>query len=232
LVEALRVSCNVFFYQEGLTLGVERIAAEARRFGLDKPTGIELPGEARRMIVPDREWKRRTQDDAWFPGDTANLAIGQGFLRVTPLQMCDFIAALARGETRTNPTILSLRSAQRPPADPSSTAEATPIGLSNGALALVKDGMELAVQRGTGRLARIDGLRVAGKTGTAQVEAPGGTLNMAWFVGFAPVESPEIAVTVIIEGRELDVEFAGGREAAPAAKAIFERYFDKKPAAE
>lgn len=219
LVEALRVSCNVFFYKEGLALGVERIAEEARRFGFHEQTGIELPAEQSRMIVPDRAWKRQILDTAWFPGDTANLSIGQGYLRVTPLQMCDFISSVARGEARTRPTILRREK---------SLAPGEGLALPPMALALVKDGMELAVERGTARLAQLAGLRIAGKTGTAQVTAPGGTLNMAWFVGFAPVEQPEIAIAVVIEGRELDVEFAGGREAAPAARAVLERYFDKK----
>lgn len=228
LVEALRASCNVFFYKEGLGVGADAIAAEARRFGLGEPTGIELPAETHRMLVPDRAWKRKVLDESWFAGDTANYSIGQGFLRVTPLQMCDFVAALARGETRTRPTILKLSAEDARKTRPGGGR----IDLQPMSLALLKDGMELAVQRGTARYAQIPGLRIAGKTGTAQVEAPGGTLNMAWFVGFAPIEAPEIAVAVLIEGQELDVEFAGGRQAAPAARAVLERYFDKKPAEE
>lgn len=231
VIEALRVSCNTFFYALGLEVGVDRIAEEARRFGLHEPTGIELPGEQRRMIVPDRNWKRANTGESWFPGDTANLSIGQGFLRVTPLQMADFMSSFARGEARTRPTILRVP-------QPEATRDLAPRALTRperGALdlpphlvALVTDGMELAVERGTGRLARINGIRIAGKTGTAQVQALGGTLNMAWFIGFAPVENPEIAIAVVIEGRELDVEFAGGRKAAPVARTVFETHFMKQ----
>jgi penicillin-binding protein 2 len=226
LIEAVRASCNVFFYRTGLAIGVEGIAAESRRFGLDTPTGIELPGETHRMIVPDRAWKRRALDLSWFAGDTANFSIGQGYLRVTPLQMNDFVAALARGETRTRPTLVR----QEPDArKPRPTAAVSAIELPPVALAVLKDGMELAVDRGTGRLARIDGLRIAGKTGTAQVETPQGTLNMAWFIGYAPAEDPKVAVTVVIEGDEPDVEFAGGRQAAPVARKVFETWFAKQP---
>src|SRR6185312_10957834 len=106
LVPAIAESCDVYFYTAGLQIGPQRIADEARRLGLDRPTGIDLPGESKAMIVPDPAWKRKNRDEPWTDGDTANTSIGQGFLRVTPLQMACWAASLARGETTTVPTLL------------------------------------------------------------------------------------------------------------------------------
>lgn len=223
-LEAIRVSCNVYFYETGLRLGVDRLAAEARLAGLDRPTGIELPSESGRMLVPDRAWKERTEDAPWFPGDTANFSIGQGFLRVTPLQMAAFAASLARGEETTPVTLLH---------DPDRRPLATePLGLTPAELALLREAMERAVEMGTGRLARVDGLRIAGKTGTAQVQTPTGIIELAWFLAYAPAERPEVAVAVMVESPEVDQDFAGGLKAAPVARALLERWLEKRRAAD
>lgn len=221
LAEALRVSCNVFFYEHSQEATIDAIAAEARRFGFHERTGIELPSETGRMIVPDRDYKQRVHGQAWFPGDTANVSIGQGFLQVTPLQLTAFTASLARGETRTKPTLI------RRSAGYLQTSE--PIGLSAAAMEGIRSGMAAAVETGTARYARMDNVAVAGKTGTAQVRARGGTLHLAWFIGYAPIEKPEIAVTVLIEGTDLLDNYAGGTTAAPVAREIFEKYFAKNP---
>lgn len=223
LAEALRVSCNVFFYEHSQTTGIEAIASEARRFGLHEKTGIELPSETGRMIVPDREYKERVHGQAWFPGDTANVSIGQGFLSVTPLQMATFTASLARGETRTKPTLLRHTSGLTP------LQKSEPIGLSRPAMDAIVTGMAAAVETGTARFARMDDVQVAGKTGTAQIRAQGGTLHLAWFVGFAPIENPQIALTVMIEGTDLLDNYAGGTTAAPVARELLEKYFQKNP---
>lgn len=223
LVSAIRASCNVFFYKFGLDVTADRLAAEARRFGLDHATGIELPAEVDSMLVPDRDWKRRMRGEAWFPGDTANYSIGQGFLRVTPLQMACFTASLARGETTTRPTLL--HSPRNLAASP------TPIGIPPALLGLISQGMEQAVQLGTARLAQIPGIRIAGKTGTAQVQVATGTLELAWFIGYAPVESPRVAVCVVLEGGDVDLAFAGGLKAAPAARTLFDAALPDLPPA-
>ena len=93
--DSIAHSCNVFYYKHGLDTGIEGIAAEARRLHLDQPTGIELPFETKRMLIGDTAWKRKERDEPWYPGDTANTSIGQGFLAVTPLQMASFIASIA-----------------------------------------------------------------------------------------------------------------------------------------
>jgi penicillin-binding protein 2 len=220
---AIRQSCNVFFYEHGLQTGAENIAAEARRFGLDHRSGIELPFETGAMIVPDADWKRRNRNEAWFPGDTANYAIGQGFLRTTPLQIAAEVASFARGETLTVPTIL-----HQPGRSPTGGEPAQPLNLRAEYYQAIVEGMEQVVQIGTGRLARVPGVRVAGKSGTAQVTERGVNLELAWFVAFAPIEKPEIAVAVILEGTEPDGAFAGGRIAAPVMQEVLQAYFDKK----
>jgi len=220
---AIRVSCNVFFYEHGLATGAENIAAEARRFGFDHKTGIELPYESRAMIVPDAAWKRRNRNEGWFPGDTANYAIGQGFLRVTPLQVAAEIASFARGETLTVPTLF-----HQPGRSPTGESPRQPIGLKPEYYQAIVDGMEQVVQIGTGRLARVPGIRIAGKSGTAQVQDHGTNLELAWFVAFAPIEKPEIALAVLLEGTEPDESYAGGRMAAPVAQQVLQAYFDKR----
>lgn len=223
LVDAIRLSCNVFFYEHSLPTGIDFISEEARRFGLGEKTGIELPFEASRMVVPDREYKREVHNAPWYPGDTANVSIGQGYLLVTPLQMATFAASLARGETRTRPTLF------RKPDTPASTQHTSPIDLPPEALRAIYVGMEAAVENGTARFARLPDVKVAGKTGTAQVRTQKGTLHLAWFVGFAPVDDPKIAVTVMLEGTEIDDNYAGGRTAAPVAREIMIKYFEKHP---
>jgi penicillin-binding protein 2 len=217
LIGAIRDSCNVFFYNKGTEIGVWPIANEARRFNLDQPTGIELPGETRRMLVPDPEWKAsRFYGEGWFNGDTANMSIGQGFLLLTPMQMATFAASLASETCFLQPTLLHRQT---------SAVAGDPIGLTDEQLNLIKEGMRLAGERGTARLAGKPGMPVSGKTGTAQVRKDGKPTTLAWFVGYAPVQNPRIAVAVLIEGvPEQEVEYGGGSTAAPIAKAVFQEY--------
>jgi penicillin-binding protein 2 len=224
LRDAIALSCDIFFYTYGLKIGPDLIAAEARRFHLDQPTGIDLPHEARRMLIPDPEWKKRTTGDPWFAGDTANMAIGQGFMGVTPLEMACFVASLARGETTTKPTLV--HDPDRPP------QHTEPIGLAPGQYAAILDGMEGCTTRGTAKILtanflRIPGLRLAGKTGTAQVGPQNAIINIAWFVCFAPIDDPQIAVAVAIEGDIPGENFGGGRYAAPVAQAVLKTWFEK-----
>lgn len=224
---ALQKSSNTFFYQTGLKTGIENIADEAKRFGLDEQTNIELPFETSRMVVPNKEWKKETQGFGWVGGDTANVSIGQGYLLVTPLQMASFAASLARGETRTKLTLL--HDPDRDEVDHGGEK----IGLSKEEYSAILKGMEAAVGwEGTARYAMIPGKRIAGKTGTAQVKKDGKPLTLAWFVGFAPVEDPQVAVAICVEGMVAGDNYAGGKTAAPIAKAIFEAYFDQQPDSE
>jgi penicillin-binding protein 2 len=222
--EAIAQSCDIYFYTVGIKIGPEAMAAEARRFHLDQPTGIDLPYEVRRMLIPDPAWKKRVRDEAWFAGDTANMAIGQGDVGVTPMDMACFVASLARGETTTRPTLLH---------DPHRARQHTePIGLTPAQFAAIVDGMEGCTINGTAKIFAtptygIPGLRIAGKTGTAQTTRDGNKINIAWFVCFAPVEDPQIAVAVAIEGDTPGESFAGGHYAAPVAQAVLKTWFEK-----
>jgi penicillin-binding protein 2 len=222
LETAMAYSCNVFAYQVGLAAGPEALAAEARRFHLAQLTGIELPAETDRMLVPDPQWKRRVRREPWTDGDTCNYATGQGFVRYSPLQAACAIAALARRESLTVPTIL-----YGPQRRPTGTRPAEPLGLADGDYAALVASLEAVVQIGSGRDAQVPGVRVAGKTGTAQVVGREGKANVAWFVAFAPVEQPRIAVAVALEGPDIGVEFAGARHAAPVVREMLGTYFHK-----
>ena len=212
---AIRDSCNVFFYKYGIETGPELIAAEAKRFGFNHPTGIELPSEFRTPHVADPEWKRANMHQPWTGGDTANTSIGQGDTLITPLHAACFVASFARGETETKPTIL--HDPKRP------VQHTTPIGLAPADYNAILEGMEQCYQFGTARLARVDGLRGAAKTGTAQK----GKIDLAWLVAFAPADNPQIAVAVVLEGDEGE-NFHGGTYAGPVVHAILQTWKDKR----
>lgn len=220
---ALAKSCNVFYYNVGLEATIDRIAEEGRRFHLDRPAGIDLPHETGLQIVPDAAWKKADGRGAWVGGDTANTAIGQGFLRYSPMNAACEMASLARRETLTVPTLL-----HQPGRSPSGDRPREPLNLAEPLYRSVIDGLEAVVAIGTGRIAQVPGVRIAGKTGTAQVEPNGVKLNIAWFVGFAPADHPEIAIAVTMEGDTPDTEYGGGRFAAPVARDIIQTYMDKK----
>jgi penicillin-binding protein 2 len=223
---AIEGSCNVFFYAEGINMGIDVLSAEAKRFGLDQKTGIEVPYETSRLVVPSKEWKRETIGSGWVPGDTANTAIGQGFLLVTPLQMATVIASIARNETRTQPTLRALTNEEALQVNHGGVA----IGLTPEQHDELWDGMERVIgPHGTGRLVQIEGLRIAGKTGTADFRAHGQEVNLAWFVGFAPVENPQIAVAVMVEGTHVSDSYHGGSTAGPVAKDIFLEFIENYP---
>jgi penicillin-binding protein 2 len=223
LRDALAHSCNVFAYQTGLAAGPAALAAEARRFHFASPTGINLPAETSRMLVPDPAWKEEAGRGNWTPGDTVNLSIGQGFLRCSPLQMACAVASLARRETLTVPTLL-----RQPGRSPAGDRPREPLGLADGDYAALIQGLRAVIETGIGRDAQVPGVSMAGKTGTAQIARPEGSFNVAWFVAFAPVENPEIAIVVAMEGDQPGVEFAGAEHSAPIVREIVGTYFDKR----
>jgi penicillin-binding protein 2 len=224
LWEAIRDSCNVYFYLAGIDTGVDIISTEATYFGLANRTGIDLPHETGSMLIPTKEWKRKRIGHGWYSGDDTNLAIGQGFTRVTPLQMAVFAASVGRNEIVTNPSILRLSPdevAQRPPPKPT--------GLTPEQHQILVDGMVASAQMGSSKRIQVEGLSIAAKTGTAEVAKDGGKIELAWIVAFAPVEDPLVSLAVIIEGQELNVDFFGGVHAAPIARAMLEAYVAKHP---
>lgn len=219
LEQAITESCDIFFYQLGLRLKVEALARWTRAFGFGRKTGIDLPSEAE-GVVPDPEWKQEKEGLPWFPGNTVMMSIGQGYLLATPLQLAVACAAVANGGRLVTPHLLKKVTAP----DGTLVAEAAApapveLGLDPEALHLVRRGMEGAVEarRGTAWRARVAGLSVAGKTGTAQ--NPHGEDHAA-FICFAPVESPRVAIAILVEnGGE------GGLSAAPIARRMLEYLF-------
>jgi penicillin-binding protein 2 len=227
LPRAIEKSCNVFFYKYGYEMGADAMAIEARRFHLDRPTDIDLLDETRRMVIPDEDWKRKTLHQPWVGGDTVQMAIGQSAIVVTPLQMACFAASVARDEVWTQPTIL------HDPNRPRQHHES--IGLTPAQRETLIRAMEQVTLTGTARiltegklLPKIPGLRIGAKTGTAQKQSEKGIINFAWFIGFAPVENPQIAIAVAIEGDTPGEETGGGLYAAPVAHALFKTWFEKK----
>ena len=226
LEDAIAKSCNVFFYDLGLKLGIDKIHAEATRFHLDEKTGIELPFETSRIVVPSKQWKKEKIGENWTPGDTANTAIGQGFLLLTPLQMATMTASIARNQNLTRPTLKAVTKDND--LKTLSDADNQLIGLSDKQRTLLINGMQGVVSpRGTGRLVQIDGFPIAGKTGTADFRAHGKEVNLAWFVGFAPVNNPKIAVAVMVQGTKESDSYHGGSTAGPIAKDLFLAYQKK-----
>ncbi len=230
---AIMKSCNVYFQNVGLRTGVDQINRTARLFGLHQPTGIELPNETGRMIVPNPEYKEKRQHGAWTAGDTANIAIGQGYLLVTPLQMATFMASFARRETRTRTTLLYDATIDPRRIQHGGSKIDLPEDLYNG----IVEGMEMAVSgrdrgllTGSARLAHIPGIRVAGKTGTAQTQVHGDKLTMAWFICFAPIDDPQIAIATVVESTDPEYLYGGGSHAAPVAKKVLQTYFQKNNA--
>jgi penicillin-binding protein 2 len=229
LPEAIARSCNVFFYKHGLEASADVMATEARRFQLHQKTGIELPAEYGTMLVPDPAWKRSARDEGWVPGDTTNMAIGQGFMGFSPLQMACFTASVARRQSFTKPTLIHI--SNRP-----ALRNKPGLDLSEAQYAALVRGMEECTQYGTAKMFSkggmvIPGLRIAGKTGTAQKRTEKGTLNFAWFICFAPVDKPEIAMAIMMEGDTPDEETGGGAYSAPIAHAILKKWWEKKNAA-
>ena len=220
MVDAIAHSCNVYFYTLGKDLGIERFNKYMQKLGVGEKTGIDLPAESM-GIIPSAQWKEREVKEIWFPGDSINLSIGQGYLLLTPLQVQNVITAIAAdGEIYKLHLVKKIISA-----DGNTVKEIKPeiyrkLNFSPDTFKIVKEGLRQTILKGTGWRANIKELAVAGKTGTA--ENPQGETH-AWFIGFAPYENPEVCITVFLEnGGE------GGEAAAPIARAMLEKYFDIK----
>lgn len=224
LRQALAQSCNVYFYQLGVRLEINRIAKWAKLFGLGAPAGIDLPHEAT-GLVPSPEWKLRTQRVPWYAGETVSVAIGQGQLSVTPLQLARVAAVIANGGRLLRPHLVRAIGGQNVPYEAPSL-----VGLKPSTIAAIRAGMEGVVQpHGTGWRAQVAQIDVAGKTGSAQVVAKSrlashpdmvSMLPHGWFVAFAPVDHPRIALAILVEHGG-----SGGEAAAPVAREILEQFF-------
>ena len=229
---ALKESCNVYFHQLGQKLGIEQIAAHSRMFGLGRKTGIDLSGE-KAGLVPDSLWSLKVRGAPWYPGETISVAKGQGPVLVSPLQVAVLLAAVANGGRLVTPHLV--RQTEPEPADAAATA--TRIELPEDDLALIREALWSVVNEtnGTGTAAAIEGLDIAGKTGTAQVIAqdrrtdskdlPLEKRDHAWFASFAPLDKPQLVVVVFVEHGG-----AGSTAAAPLAREMYEAFLTNRPA--
>ena len=221
LISAMAQSCNIYFYQLGLQLGVRNLVKYAKKFFLGEKTGIDLPNE-KRGFVPSPESKRLKMNMAWLQGDTVILAIGQGDLLVTPLQMAEMITVVANRGIYYRPYIVDRAVSAGGEELYKHETETNPqIILSDKTWDLLHKALVETIETGTGKRSRLPGIKVAGKTGTAQ--NPHGE-DHAWFVSFAPADNPEIALAVIVENGG-----GGGLNAVPIGKKIYETYFNIKP---
>jgi penicillin-binding protein 2 len=230
--QALEQSCNVFFYRAGLELGIDELARYTKSFGFGERTGIELPNEEPGLI-PTREWKKEYIGDRWYPSETMDAAIGQGFVTVTPLQLANMVAAVANGGTLYKPMLVrKVTKANGDFVQEYAPTVIRKIPVDEQYLKIIQEGMWMVVNgnKGTARGSQIKDFEFAGKTGTAQVvrlqqgkqeDLPVELRDHGWFVCFAPIEEPQIAMAILIEHG-----MGGAGSAAPVAKYIFERLYN------
>ncbi len=210
MIGAIAHSCNVYFYNLGLKVGVEGIDKTCMEIELCEKTGIDIPGE-KKGLLPTPEWKRIATGQPWYQGDTINLSIGQGYLLLTPIEVARFMSFFANGGKLITPHFLVFP-------ERNFAVKTPPINQEH--IKLLRKAMRKVVLTGTAiRLSYLK-IKVAGKTGTAQTISGGeGKENNSWFSGFAPFENPKICVTVIAErgGHSTDL-------AVPIAGRVFEFY--------
>ncbi len=226
LEEGVAKSCDIFFYNVGLRLGIDKMSYYATQFGLGRRTGIDLPGEEP-GLMPSAEWKMRTQHQPWYPGENLSVGVGQGAITTTPIQLAHTIGGIAMGGIFKQPHLLM-------------TSDPVPefrFPISSETLEKVTQYMEDVVDPkypgGTAHVAYIPGIELCGKSGSAQVISYEGLKKAgnkaefkdnAWFVGFAQRHNPEIVVAVLVQSTNLH----GGEVAAPIVRDVVKAYFDKK----
>jgi len=236
--KALIQSCDVYFYRLGLKVGPEPVAAVERGAGLGTITGIDLPGE-RKGLVPDKEWKLKERKQKWQDFESILIGIGQGAIHVTPLGMLEGYATIASGGTVMRPRIVTriVRMDGKAQEKPAVVLRKLPWKPEN--VAFIRKALSGVVNEwGTGSIAKLPGIEVGGKTGTAQVAQVKGKMiksehlpyfirDHAWFVAFAPVSDPEIAVVAMVEHGG-----HGASAAAPVVKAVMQEFFRAKQVAQ
>ncbi len=219
IISGLSKSCNIFFYQLGLKLGEKRLIQGAKLFGLSQVSGIDLPYEIKGKI-PSPSWKESLFKTRWFAGDTVNLSIGQGYVLVSPLEVALLMSAIANSGCIFKPYLVKYIEYPDGKIITKKPILKKRLKMSEETKRILDKGLEEVVLSGTGRGANIAGIRIAGKTGTAQ--NPQGK-DHAWFVCYGPVEDPSIVVAVLVEhGGQ------GGIEAAPIARRILTNFFGIK----
>lgn len=233
---AIVESSDTFFYQVGLKLGIDRLADYTKRFGFGTKTGVEIHNE-KSGLVPSSEWKKKTYKVKWYEGETISVSVGQGYMLATPLQLLNAYAAIANGGTLWKPLLVEeITTPEGNSVSKPLSEKRGELGISEKTMAHVRDGLRGVTHDdgGTARfLSRTTDLKIAGKTGTAQVaKLIKRTKNVesiaykyrdhAWFAGFAPYDDPEIAVVVIVEHGGF-----GASAAAPVARELFRAYLEK-----
>lgn len=215
LRQALMRSCNPYFCHIGDQIGYAAIAAVAEQAGFGARTGLDLPGEAGGHL-PTPEWKLRRFGQQWGIADTVQCSIGQGFLTATPLQVAHATAAIASGGALYRPRLVAFGKTR------GDLQRRLPWSAAD--LAVVVEGMRMAVRAGTGQTMQVEGVDVAGKTGTAEYIDRGRRRKHAWSVAFAPADAPTIVVCAM-----LDNGVGGGRDAGPIVQKVLSAHLHAKP---
>jgi penicillin-binding protein 2 len=219
---AIQVSCNAFYYQLGLKIGAERFHRYGTMFGFGQRTMMDIPsGEDGKGVLPSKQYMdRRLGPKNWTPYAFMNWGIGQGEVNVTPLQLVAYTAALANGGSWHQPHAVREIYSKTLKRRAKVAYETRRIPINPEYFDVVKLAMREVVKNGTARGADVPGLNVCGKTGTA--EASGGNKDQSWFICFAPLENPKIAMVVTGEGQGFGASFA-----VPIARKLLELYFNR-----
>ena len=236
LRESLKVSCDVYYYEIGRALGVDRLAKLSREFfGLGRTLGVDLLTE-QAGLIPDVAWKQRKYSEKWMLGETMPVSIGQGYVLNTPLQVAQFTSVLANGGSLYRPHLVKdLLDINNEVVKSFEPVLIHKLDIDPAHIEAVQDGLEAVVAEvgGTGRRAALPDIKVAGKSGTSQVVSniifqgfdndnrPYKYRDHAWFTGYAPADHPEVVVTVLLEHTG-----GGGAFAAPVAQKMLAAYFD------
>ena len=226
LRKALAESVNTFFYMAGggyedkVGLGIDRITSYLKLFGLGSTLGINIPGEASGFL-PSKAWKESAKGEAWYIGDTYHLAIGQGDLLVTPLQVATYTATVANGGTFYKPHLVKSIFTTEQDATIIEPEIIRSNFINSAHYNVVREGLRQGVTSGSSRALADLPFTSAGKTGTAQF---GDNKSHAWFTSFAPYENPQIAITVLVEGGG-----EGNVTALPIAKLGLQNWFSRHP---
>ena len=225
---AIAESCDTYYYQMSLKLGVDKIAKYAKMFGMGKTTGIDLDGE-KSGLIPTSEWKKRVFKEEWQPGENLSISVGQGYDTATPLQNALMVAQVATGKKIKPHLLKHIETDEGDVVYTPELPESEPLPISQKTLEIVRSGMRDAIQSdgGTAHGIRTPDYEMAGKTGTAQVISEEGksrakginTGDHAWFVVYAPYQDPQIAIGVIVEHGGF-----GASAAAPVARAVIDEF--------
>jgi penicillin-binding protein 2 len=238
LRKAIYRSCNVYFYELAVNIGIDTLSEYFMLFGLGRNTTLDLP-QARNGLLPSREWKQRVKGEAWFPGDTVNIGIGQGSILTTPLQLATAVTVLANRGRWVQPRMLMNADVMSSASEIAGIADIPHVDSRN--WEMVIEAMAMVVHRGNQKfgengtawayIGRDIKYRMAGKSGTAQVvgieqgeeyeeeELDERLRKHAWFIGFAPIDDPKIALAVLIENGG-----GGSKFGAPVARQIIDDY--------